>query len=101
MYVLYFGDIPIIVSGALSTLPICPPFNSHNVQMTCNPFATTKSITDGSVVKPYMCHHKATSMKVSCNVFTGHSCNTFFGAEQISALNYHSSSLLVCFRTGS
>ena len=38
--------------------------------MTCYdiPFTTTIVITDGSVVKPYTCHHKAIITRMSCNV---------------------------------
>ena len=36
MYLLYFGDIPNLVSCAFSTIPIFPPFNSQNFLFTCN-----------------------------------------------------------------
>ena len=35
MYLLYFGDIPNLVSCAFSTIPIFPPFNSQNFLFTC------------------------------------------------------------------
>ena len=35
MYLLYFGDIPNLVSCAFSTIPIFPPFNSLNFSFTC------------------------------------------------------------------
>ena len=34
-YLLYFGDIPNLVSCAFSTIPIFPPFNSQNFLFTC------------------------------------------------------------------
>ena len=35
MYLLYFGDIPNLVSCAYSTIPIFPPFNSQYFLFTC------------------------------------------------------------------
>ena len=35
MYLLYFEDIPNLVSCAFSTIPIFPPFNSQNFLFTC------------------------------------------------------------------
>ena len=35
MYLLYFGDIPNLVSCAFSTIPVSPPFNSQNFLLTC------------------------------------------------------------------
>ena len=35
MYLLYFGDMPNLVSCAFSTIPIFPPFNSQNLLFTC------------------------------------------------------------------
>ena len=32
------------------------------------PFTTTIVITDGSVVEPYTCYHKAIITRMSCNV---------------------------------
>ena len=76
-----------------------------------NPFTTTIVITDGSVVKPYTCHHK-TITRMSYNVmgppvtllhrallqrpFLGRSKAPFL-TNSVS----HSSSLLVRFKTES
>ena len=58
-----------------------------------NPFTTTIVITDGSVVKPYTCHHKIiTRMSYkydgSCDfIAQGTPATPFFGAEQSSILD--------------
>ena len=74
------------------------------------PFTTTIVITDGSVVKPYTCHHK-TITRMSYNVMGPVTLlhrallqRPFLGRSKAPFLTNsvsHSSSLLVCFRTGS
>ena len=75
-----------------------------------NPFTTTIVITDGTVVKPYTCHHK-TITRMSYNVMGPVTLlhrallqRPFFGRSKAPFLTNsvsHSSTLLVCFRTGS
>ena len=74
------------------------------------PFTTTIVITDGSVVKPYTCRHK-TITRMSYNVMGPVTLlhrallqRPFFGQSKAPFLTNsvsHSSSLLVCFITGS
>ena len=71
-----------------------------------NPFTTTIVITDGSVVKPYTCHHK-TITRMSYNVMGPVTLlhrallqRPFLGPFLTNSVS-HSSSLLVRFRTGS
>ena len=58
MYLLYFGDIPNIVSCAFSTIPIFLPFNSQNFLFTClcsffTCFAVLEeSIQAGALLRP-------------------------------------------------
>ena len=57
-YLLYFGDIPNLVSCAFSTIPIFPPFDSQNFLFTCLcPFFTCftvleESIQAGALLRP-------------------------------------------------
>ena len=54
MYLLYFGDIPNLVSCAFLTIPIFPPFNSQNFLFTC-------SYSNMAVYSDY-CFHSLTSI---------------------------------------
>ena len=75
-----------------------------------NPFTTTIVITDGSVVKPYTCHHK-TITRMSYNVMGPVTLlhrallqRPFLGRSKAPFLTNsvsHSSSLLVRFKTES
>ena len=61
MYLLYFGDIPNLVSCAFSTIPIFPPFNSQNFLFTCN------------IMFGYNIHgvkHSHAPIQMDCNVRT-------------------------------
>ena len=58
MYLLYFGDIPNLVSCAFSTIPTFPHFNSQNVLFTYLPFfhmlflVLEESIQAGTLIRP-------------------------------------------------
>ena len=53
MYLLYFGDIPNLVSCAFSTIPIFPPFNSQNFLFTClGSFFTCFAEEAGALLRP-------------------------------------------------
>ena len=88
----------------------CTVTNDTHKDNYDNPFTTTIVITDGSVVKPYTCHHK-TITRVSYNVMGPVTLlhrallqRPFFGRSKAPFLTNsvsHSSSLLECFRTGS